>query len=45
MKIYLSFIAALVLSALYAQAADPIRVFIRAGEKTHAPEPMNIRKF
>ena len=37
MKIYLSFIAALVLGALSAQAADPIRVFIRAGEKTHAP--------
>lgn len=37
MKIYLSFIAALVLGTLCAQAADPIRVFIRAGEKTHAP--------
>ena len=37
MKIYLSFIAALVLGTLNAQAADPIRVFIRAGEKTHAP--------
>ena len=37
MKIYLSFIAALALGALCAQAADPIRVFIRAGEKTHAP--------
>lgn len=35
MKIYLSFIAALVLGALCAQAANPIRVFIRAGEKTH----------
>ena len=37
MKIYLSSIAALVLSTLCAQAAEPIRVFIRAGEKTHAP--------
>jgi putative membrane-bound dehydrogenase-like protein len=37
MKTYLTFVTAIVLSTLWAQAADPIRVFIRAGEKTHAP--------
>ncbi|MDG2256174.1 MAG: ThuA domain-containing protein [Opitutaceae bacterium] len=36
-KSLLFLLAGLLWSALAAQAADPIRVFIRAGEKTHAP--------
>lgn len=37
MKNYLILLLATAFTALNAQAADPIRVFIRAGEKTHAP--------
>ncbi len=37
MKHYLILLLATAFAALNAQAADPIRVFIRAGEKTHAP--------
>ncbi len=37
MKIHLSLLLATLFAALSVQAADPIRVFIRAGEKTHAP--------
>lgn len=44
-KSFLFLLAALLGSALAAQAADPIRVFIRAGEKTHAPGAHEHPKF
>lgn len=37
MKQYLIFLLITAFTCLSARAADPIRVFIRAGEKTHAP--------
>lgn len=37
MKQYLALFLTVAFAALSATAADPIRVFIRAGEKTHAP--------
>ena len=44
-KSFLVLLATAWLACLAAQAADPIRVFIRAGEKTHAPGAHEHPKF
>ncbi len=45
MKTHLTLILTVAFSMLCAAAADPIRVFIRAGEKTHAPGAHEHPKF